>query len=233
MKKDRFDTVILCRNENGKFSKQIKLDEKFLKNLNAMNLSLDSLICKAGNFEEELNYLNYKINSIITNKILFCYAGIEFQNGDIKDSELSRWNISGVLENINVGLFSLINDIKHNRVSGDPEVFYNHIVLLILIYERLKENKSFKKFIAEEQLMMIENRFSDCIILFNKIIEDAIHFSNWSWIYNFCSFFMECYDYIPISENYNNLRNCVIGYKEEKIENDSNKKYDEKRSYKI
>jgi len=63
---------------------------------------------------------------------------------------------------------------------------------------------------------MIEAQFSECIMLFNLSLNQAISQNNWNLAYNMCSaFFWGCYGYAPLPYFANDyFRNCMIDFEE-------------------
>lgn len=194
-----YETIILCRN-NGRFSKQIKLGDNFISDINKMTEEIFQIKSNYENQSYQLTSLNWKINSLISNKIQFNFKGIKMSDTDEKISSVSANNIVKVIENISEGLYALIDDFTFHRESGDPKVIKDHITLLLVLYQKLKTTKFFNRIITKEQIDMVETQFCDCISSFNISLDKAIQQNNWNFIYNMTSaFFGGCYGYEPIS----------------------------------
>lgn len=218
-----YEAIILCKNENGKFRKQIKLGENFVNDVN--NLSNELLILERNNqnLTEQIDTLNYKINSLIANKIFFNLKGIKFNNESEKISSVSADNFLRVAENLSEGIYSLLFDLQNNRQSGDPKAWKDSILFLITIFQRLKSSKFYSTLITKGQNLMLENQFSECIRLFTEKINKAIKNNNdWLYQYNPISCFFGLLMGYKIDHPDNNyLRECLIDYQEIelKIEN--------------
>ena len=212
---EKFEPVVLCRNENGRFIKQIKLGDNFLSDINQM--SKDIFETKANMFylKAELTSLNWKINSMITNKIQFNLKGCNLNDSIKKINSVEANNFVKVIENISQSLYALISDFNYHRESGDPRVIKDHIIMLTVIYQKFKNNNFFKIVITKEQEEMIENQFIDCMSLFNQSIDNAITQKNWRFTVNMASaFFGGCYLYEPIDSipDYE-LKSCKLDFK--------------------
>lgn len=214
-----FEAIILCRRKDGRFRKQIKLGENFVNDINNLNNELLILEQKNQLITEQIETLNYKINSIIANKLFFNLKGINFNNESEKITSISAGNFTRIAETLSEGVFSILFDLQNNRQSGDPKAWRDSILFLLTIFQRLKTSKFYAKLITKEQNLMLENQFAECISLFTKKINNAIANNN-NWLYQYdpisCFFGMlmgytvehPCNDY---------LRECLIDYKEEEI----------------
>lgn len=215
-----YEAIILCRNENGKFRKQIKLGENFVNDVN--NLSNELLILERNNLNltEQIDTLNYKINSLIANKIFFNLKGIKFNNESENISSVSADNFLRVAENLSEGVYSLLFDLQNNRQSGDPKAWKDSILFLITIFQRLKSSKFYSTLITKEQNLMLENQFSECIRLFtDKINKAIINNNNWLFQYNPISCFFGLLMGYKIDHPDNDyLRECLIDFTEQEIE---------------
>ncbi|MCQ2578052.1 MAG: hypothetical protein MJ176_05930 [Treponema sp.] len=211
-----FEAVIIKKHKNGKICKQIKLGDNFLNDIN--NLSREVLYFQQNQLllSEKVDMLNYKINSLVANKIIFNLNGIKFTNESEKISSVQATNFSRVAENISEGIYALIFDLKNNNQSGDPQVWKDSISFLLTIYQQLKDSKFFSTLITEDQKIMLENQFVECIELFNKKINDAIKGNNeWLSTYNPISCFfgmMMGYEIDHPGNEY--LRQCLFDFKE-------------------
>ena len=78
--KVKFDPIILCRNENGRFAKQIQLGENFLSDINKMSTDIFQIKGDFIQIKNQMNSLNWKINSMVSNKIQFNLKGINFND---------------------------------------------------------------------------------------------------------------------------------------------------------
>lgn len=177
---------IILKDESGRFSKHIKLGENFISQMNNMSENLNILLKESEELNHGIRSLDLKLNSILVNKIIYYYQGIEFTaDGDLKQSIVSVSNFINVLENISDALCSLIYDFSSNRESGDPEVIHDHIIFLSTIYKRLHSLKSFKSLLSTRQYEMIENQFQQCFLMFNNLIDNAIRKNKWDSIVDF------------------------------------------------
>lgn len=209
---EQYEPIILCRNENGRFVKQIKIGNNFLSSINQMSNEIFQAKENTILLKSELTSLNWKINSMVSNKIQFNLKGINFKDSVEKISSVQANNFVKVIENISEGLYSLIDDFQFHRESGDPQVYKDHIIMLTVIYQKLKNNKFFKTLVTEGQKEMIENQFIDCFSLFNESLDNAILQNKWQSAYNMVSaFFGKCYCYEPINKlpNYY-LKSCKL-----------------------
>jgi len=223
---EKYEAIILCRNDIGRFAKQIKLGENFLSDINKMAADIFQANENYVALSNQLNSLNWKINSMVSNRIQYNLKGINFTDSSEKISSISANNFAKVIENISEGLYALINDFECHRESGDPKVIKDHIIMLLLIYQKLKKNKFFKVIVTEAQREMIESQFIDCISLFNMSLHNAISQNNWNFAYNMISaFFGGCYWYKPINSLPNSyLQSCLFDFEpQNKIED--NKAY--------
>ena len=212
---EHFEPIILCR-KDGRFTKQIKLGDNFMSDINKMANDIFQVNDRCLALNRQVTSLNWKINSILANRIQYNLKGINFNDSSEKISSISANNFARVIETISDGLFALIDDFNNQRASGDPKVIKDHIIMLSLIYQKLKKNKFFKIIVTAEQEEMIEAQFSECIMLFNLSLNQAISQNNWNLAYNMCSaFFGGCYGYAPLPYFANDyFRNCMIDFEE-------------------
>lgn len=209
-----FKPIIQIRDENGRFCKPIELGEHFLSDIHAMESSLRWLGLQTVQVKNQINQLNWKINSIITNRIAFNCHGINFSGHKniLIDSE--RNALSRTAEAISESLFALIDDFNKHRESGDPKVWYDHICLLTTVYFSILRRDSIIRVLTDEQKNMIAKQFWDCYCLFNASINSAIANNNWNYLYNMTSaFFGGAYGYQPIQCDNRYLQNCLIDYR--------------------
>ena len=212
--KVKFDPIILCRNENGRFAKQIQLGENFLSDINKMSTDIFQIKGDFIQIKNQMNSLNWKINSMVSNKIQFNLKGINFNDSSERISSIPANNFVKVIENISEGLYALINDFDNHRESGDPKVIKDHITMLLVVYQKLKNSKFFNVLITDEQKEMIESQFIDCISLFNISLNNAIAQNNWDFVYNMTSaFFGGCYGY-KFNNSFPNgyLQSCILDF---------------------
>jgi len=187
---EHFEPIILCR-KDGRFTKQIKLGDNFMSDINKMANDIFQVNERCLALNRQVTSLNWKINSILANRIQYNLKGINFNDSSEKISSISANNFARVIETISDGLFALIDDFNNQRASGDPKVIKDHIIMLSLIYQKLKKNKFFKIIVTTEQEEMIEAQFSECVMLFNLSLNQAISQNNWNLAYNMCSVFLE------------------------------------------
>ncbi len=204
---------IILKNEKGQFLKHIKLGKNFLFQIDEMSVDLNNLLNQSNELNQAICLLNWKINSLLANKILFYYQGIEFTRDDIKQSPNSISNFISVIENINSTLCSLIYDFSSNRESGDPKVIHDHIIFLVTIYKKLYSIKSFKSLLSVKQQEMVETQFQKCFSMFNNLIDNAILNNRWSGIFDFICILFDMGE-LNYSSNYNTayLQNCRFDF---------------------
>lgn len=216
---EKFEPIILCRNDNGRFVKQIKLGESFMANINQMAKDIFQIKENCAILRNLVNSINWKINSMVANRIQYNLKGINFSENSEKISPISANNFAKVVENISEGLFAFINDFENHRESGDPKAIKDHITMLLLIYQRLKKSKFFNTIVTKEQKEMVENQFIECISLFNISLRNAISQNNWNWTYNMHSaFFGGCYGFM-LSPCFTNdyLESCKLDFEESEL----------------
>ncbi|WP_157703189.1 hypothetical protein [Alkalispirochaeta alkalica] len=214
-----FEAVIMKRSDDGKFIKQIKLGDSFLSDIKDMSSSIAWLVNQNNKTTMEIKEINWKINSLLSNRIMFNCKGLDFNklNGELTNKEIDT--ATRVIEGISDGLYALIDDFNKHRESGDPKVFYDHIVFLIAIYIKIKNSHNIDRILTIAQIEMLDFQFSECITLFNQSISNAISQNNWNYNYNMASaFFGGCYGYMSIQYDNNYLRRCLIEYSEESKE---------------
>ncbi|BDC93375.1 hypothetical protein [Treponema bryantii] len=217
---EEYEPIVLHRNEKGRFVEQIKLGKNFLTDINQMAKDIFETKANMIYLKTELTSLNWKINSMITNKIQFNLNGCNLNDFTKKINSVEANNFVKVIENISQGLYALINDFNNHRESGDPRVIRDHIVMLSVIYQKFKNNSFFKLVITKKQEEMIENQFIDCISLFNQSIDNGIKQKNWRVNFNINSaFFGGCYLYDPIdSIPDSELKACKLDFTITQIE---------------
>lgn len=213
---EKHELVILFRDDNGRYSKQIKLGEEFVSEMNEMASSVSWLGLQVQKSQYESKLLNWKINSLITNRITFSCKGVDLSKSidDMTIGEIS--NCVHIVEGISDGLYALIDDFKAMRESGDPKVIRDHIMFLLAVYQEVKHSDFFGSIISTLQQDMVESQFFDCIKLFDSAIQRAIDQNSWSARYNLISaFFGGCYGYqfVHIDSAYQN--ECHVVYLEE------------------
>lgn len=102
-----FKPIIQVRDENGRFCKPIELGEHFLSDIHKMELSLQWLDLQTIQLQNQINLLNWKINSIITNRIEFNCHGINFSGHKNILIDTERNALSRTAEAISESLFAL------------------------------------------------------------------------------------------------------------------------------
>lgn len=190
------EPIILLRNENGRFCKQIRLGNSFIDDIDKMSTTINNLSISTN---YSLKQLNFKINSLVSNRIIFNLKGIDFSKESFSDIENN--SIIRVVEGISDGLCSLINDFANGLASGDPMVYHDHIVLLFTIYSKIRNISIFPKIIRNEQKDMVEQQFIECFESFNKLLMNVMT-NNTVWIpvyNNQSSFFGSNYFYAPVT----------------------------------
>lgn len=135
---EHFEPIILCR-KDGRFTKQIKLGDNFMSDINKMANDIFQVNERCLALNRQVTSLNWKINSILANRIQYNLKGINFNDSSEKISSISANNFARVIETISDGLFALIDDFNNQRASGDPKVIKDHIIMLSLIYQKLKK----------------------------------------------------------------------------------------------
>lgn len=208
---------IILKNESGKFLKHIKLGKNFLSQIDNMSEKLDILLKHNKELNLSLYSLSWKINSILVNKIIFYYQGIEFTtDNDLKQTPSSVSNFMKVLESISDALYSLVYDFLTNRESGDPKVIHDHIIFLYSIYEKLNSLKSFRSLLFTKQYEMIESQFQQCFFRFNDLIDNAIKKNQWDSISDFISILLGM-EVPSCSSAYDTdyLRSCRLEFEED------------------
>lgn len=211
-----FEAVIIQRRQNGRICKQIKLGDNFINDIQQLSSELNIIQQTQMLLSDQIDILNFKINSLIANKIFFNLCGIKFTDESEKISSVQATSFSRVAENISEGIYSLILDLKNNRQSGDPQAWKDSIYFLITVYQKLKKSKFFSYLITEEQNIMLENQFVECISLFNERIEDAIKNNN-SWLFHYnpiSCFFGMLMGYEIDHPNNDYLRQCLFDFEE-------------------
>lgn len=208
---------IILKNERGQFLKHIKLGKNFLSQIDNMSENLDGLLKHNKELNLSLCSLNWKINSILVNKIIFYYQGIEFTtDNDLKQTPSSVSNFMNVLESISDVLCSLIYDFSTKRESGDPKVIHDHIIFLFSIYKKLKSLKSFSLLLSEKQYEMIERQFQQCLLRFNDLIDNAIKHKPWDSICDFISILLGMeLQTCPPAYDTDYLRSCRLEFEED------------------
>lgn len=215
---EEFESIILCRNDKGRFVRQIKLGNKFLSDINQMSNAIFQIKNDYISLENQLNLLNWKINSLISTRILYNYKGINFPKQNEEMSYMSKNYFSKVIENINESLYALLTDFHNDRIAGGPGIIHDHIVFLLCFYEKLKSREIFKSIVSQEQQEMIEALFIECIELFNKRLsykkwEETIAFA----VSVFFQLLGKSYEYEPSNTSPYELENCKFDYELNKI----------------
>lgn len=212
----KFEAVIIKKHQNGKICKQIKLGDNFITDINNLGNELSVIQKNQLLLSDQINNLNYKINSLTANKIFFNLKGIEFTNESEQISPVQATSFSRVAENLSEGIYSLLYDLKNNRESGDPQAWKDSILFLITIFQKLKKSKYYSKLITKEQNIMLENQIIECVTLFNEKINAAINNNN-SWLYQYAPiscFFGMIMGYKIDHPNNDYLRQCLFDFEE-------------------
>lgn len=210
-----FETVIIQKHQNGRICRQIKLGDNFINDINNLSNKLSFLQQNQLLLSEQVDTLNYKINSLIANKIIFNLNGIQFSNENERISSIQATSFCRTAENISEGIYSLLFDLKTNRQSGDPKAWKDSIAFLITTLQTLKKSKFYSQLITENQDIMLENQFFECIFLFNEKINNTIrNNNNWLFQYNPVSCFFGMMGYETDHPDNDYLRQCLLDFEE-------------------
>jgi|GEM_PF-6311481 len=74
---EHFEPIILCR-KDGRFTKQIKLGDNFMSDINKMANDIFQVNERCLALNRQVTSLNWKINSILANRIQYNLKGINF-----------------------------------------------------------------------------------------------------------------------------------------------------------
>ena len=215
---EEFESIILCRNDKGRFVKQIKLGNKFLSDINQMSNAIFQIKNDYISLENQLNLLNWKINSLISTRILYNYKGISFPKQNEEMSYMSKNYFSKVIENINESLYALLTDFYNNKIVVHPRIIHDHIIYLLCFYQKLKISKDFKSIVSYEQKEMVEAQFIECINSFNKILSDKIFEDNLDFVIGmFSELLGKSYNYKPQDIPHCELKDCQLDYEFKEI----------------
>ena len=166
------ELIFICRNSDGKFSRQIKVNglQKEIHNFQT------EISAQQEHFEARLCNIDAKINLSIFSGLYFLFKGFDSSSGNITDREKNL--IIPLAEKLISAITSWRQDLSFKYQNGELSSDWIigmrlTLVSLIDIYQILVEKNNIAKLLSSTQLNILDDLIISCMKDFNNIANYA------------------------------------------------------------